>query len=121
MKFEVINIKEKMEKVHGYWAPKVIEQMNDYQFKLAKFKGDFTWHCHKETDEVFYVIEGVMDIEFRDKKVVLKAGEMFVVPKGLDHKPFAKEACKVMIIEPAGVVNTGDAQSSLTASNDEWI
>lgn len=92
MKAEKINIAEKFEQVTEYWEPKIIEQMNDYQFKLAKFKGDFTWHDHKETDEVFFVIEG----------------EMFVVSKGVEHKPYAKEECKAMLIEPAGTVNTGD-------------
>jgi mannose-6-phosphate isomerase-like protein (cupin superfamily) len=108
MKAEKINIAEKFEQVTEYWEPKIIEQMNDYQFKLAKFKGDFTWHDHKETDEVFFVIEGEMQIDFRDRSVVLKAGEMFVVSKGVEHKPYAKEECKVMLIESAGTVNTGD-------------
>jgi mannose-6-phosphate isomerase-like protein (cupin superfamily) len=121
MKAETINIAEKFERVTDYWAPKIIAQMNDYQFKLAKFEGEFTWHDHKETDEVFFVIEGEMQIEFRDRSIVLKAGELFVVPKGVEHKPHAKEECKVMLIEPAGTVNTGDAVGKLTASHTEWI
>ncbi len=121
MKFEPINIEEKMELINEYWTPKIVEQMNDYQFKLVKIKGDFTWHDHKDTDEVFYVIDGKMHIEFRDKTIELKTGDLFVVPKGVEHKPFAKEECKIMLIEPAGTVNTGDAVTTLTASNSDWI
>ena len=95
--------------------------MNDYQFKLAKIQNEFTWHSHLETDEVFLVIEGFMSIEFRDGKVDLAAGEMYVVPKGVEHKPYAKEECKVMFIEPRGVVNTGEASGELTAKNDVWV
>jgi mannose-6-phosphate isomerase-like protein (cupin superfamily) len=95
--------------------------MNDYQFKLAKIQNEFTWHSHLETDEVFLVIEGFMSIEFRDGKVDLAAGEMYVVPKGVEHKPYAKEECKVMFIEPRGVVNTGEASVELTAKNDVWV
>jgi len=121
MKLEVINVEEKFGKVDGYWAPKIIEQMNDYHLKLARFKGEFTWHDHKETDEVFFVIEGEMKIDFRDKSVVLKAGELFVVPKGVEHKPCAEKECKVMLIEPAGTVNTGDVVGEQTASNKDWV
>ena len=95
--------------------------MNDYQFKLAKIQNEFIWHSHLDTDEVFLVIEGSMSIEFRDGKVDLAAGEMYVVPKGVEHKPYAKEECKVMFIEPRGVVNTGEASGELTAKNDVWV
>lgn len=121
MKSEVININEKFKKIDKFWSPRVIEQMNNYQFKLAKFKGEFTWHNHKETDEVFIVIDGKMNIEFRDKVVSLEAGELFVVAKGIEHKPYAENECNVMIIEPAGTVNTGEELSDLTAASDEWI
>lgn len=121
MNSEVININEKLKKIDAHWTPKIIEQMNDYHFKLAKFKGEFTWHDHKETDEVFYVIEGQMTIEFIDYKVDLKSGELYVVPKGVMHKPCANNECHVMIIEPAGTVNTGDEKNELTASNNDWI
>ena len=95
--------------------------MNDYQFKLAKFKGEFIWHNHKDTDEVFLVIEGTMGIEFRNKIIELSEGEMFVVPKGVEHKPYAENECKIMLVEPRGVVNTGDAESDFTASNNVWV
>ena len=120
-KLEKINIKEKMSKFSDYWSPKVIAEMNDYQFKLVKIKDDFDWHSHKDTDEVFIVINGNMRIDFRDQSVELSKGEMLVVPKGVDHKPYSDEECEVMIVEPRGVVNTGDVNSKMTADNDVWI
>ena len=116
-----INLREKLEKFSEHWSPKVIAEMNDYQFKLVKIKGDFVWHNHADTDETFIVIEGEMKIEFEDKTVELKEGEMCVVPKGVEHKPYAEKECKIMIIEPRGVVNTGNTEGDLTASNDVWI
>tara|TARA_Y100001970_G_scaffold65351_1_gene83581 strand:+ start:176 stop:535 length:360 start_codon:yes stop_codon:yes gene_type:complete len=116
-----INLREKLEKFSDHWSPKVIAEMNDYQFKLVKIEGEFVWHNHTDTDETFIVIEGEMKIEFEDNTVALKEGEMYVVPKGVEHKPYAEEECKIMIIEPRGVVNTGDIEGDLTASNDVWI
>jgi len=121
MASEKINLKEKLAKFSDYWSPRVIAEMNDYQFKLVKIKGDFVWHNHEDTDEFFLVIEGEMKIEFKEETVVLKEGEMFVVPKGVQHKPYAEEECKIMIVEPRGVTNTGDAESNLKAANDVWI
>lgn len=118
---QAINIKNKLSKFNEYWSPKVISEMNDYQFKLVKLLGDFVWHSHNDTDEVFIVIEGEMKIEFRDGEVTLSKGEMYVVPKGVEHKPFAEKECQVMLVEPKGVVNTGDHQGELTAENDVWI
>ena len=120
-KLKKINFKEKLSKFSDYWAPKVIAEMNDYQFKLVKIKDDFDWHSHKTTDEVFIVLKGYMRIDFRDGGVDLSEGEMLVVPKGVEHKPYAKKECEVMIVEPRGVVNTGDSNSELTADNDVWI
>jgi len=116
-----INLKEKLSLFSEHWSPKVIAEMNDYQFKLVKLQGDFVWHSHADTDEVFIVIEGAMKIELSDGIVELSEGEMFVVPKGVAHKPYAEEECKVMLVEPRGVVNTGDSKGKLTASNDVWI
>lgn len=116
-----INFKEKFSKFSDHWSPKVIAEMNDYQFKLVKIQGDFVWHNHEDTDETFIVIEGEMKIEFENEIVELSEGDMFVVPKGVEHKPLAKNECKVMIIEPRGVVNTGNSEGNLTASNDVWI
>tara|TARA_Y100001970_G_scaffold48864_1_gene62000 strand:+ start:606 stop:974 length:369 start_codon:yes stop_codon:yes gene_type:complete len=120
-KLEKINLKEKFSKFSELWSPKVIAEMNDYQFKLVKIKGDFDWHSHEKTDETFIVIQGTMSVEFRDRFVDLSEGDMFVVPKGVEHKPYAENECKVMVVEPKGVVNTGDSKSSLTAENDVWI
>ena len=116
-----INLKEKLSKFSEHWSPRIIAEMNDYQFKLVKIKGDFVWHNHNDTDEVFIVLEGEMKIEFKDETVELKKGEMFVVPKGVEHKPYSDKECKIMLVEPKGVVNTGDAGSDLTAPNDVWI
>ena len=121
MKHSAINLKEKLARFSEHWSPKIIAQMNDYHFKLAKFRGDFVWHSHHDTDETFIVIDGEMSIDFRDGKVDLKAGEMFVVPKGVEHKPFAKKECKIMLVERIGTVNTGDAAGDLTAEDDAWI
>ena len=119
--YNALNFEEKFSRFSKLWSPRVIAEMNDYQFKLVKVQGEFVWHDHPETDEVFIVINGVLDIEFRDGKVDLTAGEMYVVPKGVEHKPFAKDECKIMFIEPRGVVNTGDFDSELTAKNDVWV
>jgi len=121
MKLDPINLKEKLDKFTEHWSPKVIAEMNDYQFKLVKLQGHFTWHDHKDTDEVFLVLEGEMVIDFRDGCVALEAGEMFVVPRGREHKPFAEKECKVLLIEPKGVSNTGDAENEFTAEGDVWI
>jgi mannose-6-phosphate isomerase-like protein (cupin superfamily) len=118
---EKINLKEKLSKFSDHWSPKVIAEMNDYQFKLVKIQGEFVWHNHDDTDETFIVIEGEMKIEFENETLELKEGDMFVVPKGIEHKPWAENECKVMIIEPRGVLNTGSSESDLTASNDVWI
>ena len=116
-----INLSSKFDKFKDHWSPKVIAEMNDYQFKLVKIKGEFVKHKHSETDEVFLVIEGSMNIEFETETIEINCGEMIVVPKGITHKPFANEECKVMLIEPRGVLNTGDVKSNMTAPNDQWI
>ena len=116
-----INLQSTFELFSEYWSPKVIAEMNDYQFKVVKIKGEFIWHEHRDTDEVFIVIEGSMGIEFKDRTVQLNSGEMIVVQKADQHKPFATEECKVLIIEPRGVVNTGSSGGELTAKNDVWI
>jgi mannose-6-phosphate isomerase-like protein (cupin superfamily) len=121
MNFDAINFQNKFAKFNDHWSPRVIAEMNDYQFKLVKVAGEFVWHDHPDTDEVFIVMEGALDIEFRDGVVHLNQGEMFVVPKGVEHKPVAEHECKIMIIEPKGVVNTGESDSDLTADNDVWV
>jgi mannose-6-phosphate isomerase-like protein (cupin superfamily) len=116
-----INLKEKLSKFSDHWSPKIIAEMNDYQFKLVKIKGDFVWHNHADTDEAFIVVEGKMKIEFENETVELNEGEMYVVPKGVEHKPRAETECKIMLVEPRGVVNTGNTEGVLTASNDVWV
>jgi mannose-6-phosphate isomerase-like protein (cupin superfamily) len=121
MDFKSINLKDKLSQFSDHWAPKIIAQMNDYHFKLVRFQGDFVWHNHDDTDEVFLVLDGEMSIAFRDGTVTLKSGEMVVVPKGIEHKPSALEECKILLVEPAGTINTGKTGGEMTAANDVWI
>ena len=121
MEYHSINFKNKLGLFNDHWSPKVIAEMNDYQFKLVKIQGDFVRHDHKDTDETFIVLSGDMEIEFPDGKVHLSTGEMYVVPKGIEHKPFAENECEILVIEPKGVVNTGEAGGELTAENDIWV
>ena len=116
-----INFREKFDKFYDHWKPKVITELNDYQFKLVKIKGDFIWHNHEETDEAFIVLDGKIFIEFEEKIEEINEGEMIIVPKGIKHRPYAKTEAKIMIIEPKGVVNTGEILDKLTAPNDDWI
>ncbi len=121
MSHTAINLQEKLSRFNDHWSPRVIAEMNDYQFKLVKVQGEFVWHDHPDTDEVFIVLDGELDIEFRDGKVTLAAGDMYVVPKGTEHRPVAREECQMMLVEPRGLVNTGDTASELTAANDVWV
>ena len=121
MKYQPINFEEKFLKFSEHWKPKIIAQMNDYHFKLAIFQDAFVWHKHDETDEVFIVLDGEMSIVFKDGSVSLKPGEMFVVPKGVAHKPFAEVECKVLLVEPAGTINTGDVREERTQDRPESI
>ena len=119
--YQAINFQDKLARFSDHWAPKVVAQMNDYQLKLVKIRGEFVWHSHADTDEVFIVLDGRMRIELRDGGVDLGPGEMFVVPKGVEHKPSALDECRILLVEPNGVVNTGDAGGAKTAPNDVWI
>ena len=122
MKNKKINIRKKLSKFNDYWSPKVVAEMNDYQFKLAKISGEFIWHQHKSTDEVFYVVEGKMIIEFRDGKVELSKGEMFVVPKGVEHRPRTNgELVLNLLFEPKTTKHTGQVDSDLTVKKLDWI
>ncbi len=116
-----INLAAKLTQFSEHWSPRVVAEMNDYQFKLVKLQGEFVWHDHKDTDEVFLVIKGEMQVGFRDRDVTIGEGEMFVVPRGVEHITRAEEECHALIIEPRGVVNTGEAGGELTAQNDRWI
>ena len=121
MTYRSINFRQKFGLFTEHWTPKIIAEMNDYQFKIVKLEGDFIWHNHAHTDEAFMVIEGNLRIDFRDGAVHLGAGEMFVVPKGVDHKPHAENEVQLLLIEPRGVLNTGDQGVERTAPNDVWI
>ncbi len=116
-----INFEDKFSLFNERWEPKVIAEMNEYQFKLVKVKGEFVWHSHKDTDETFIIIKGTMKIDLCSTTIKLNQGEMVVVPKGIEHKPYAESECMVMIVEPKGVVNTGNAGGDMTANNDQWI
>ena len=121
MKFEALNLQQKLAQVVDLWSPRIIAEMNDYQFKLVRIQGDFVWHDHPDTDETFLVLDGELRIDFRDGDVTLAAGEMFVVPAGVEHKPCAENEVRLLLIEPRGVVNTGAAGGELTAPTDQWI
>lgn len=121
MKYQAVNFKQKLDLFDDHWTPKVVAEMNDYQFKIVKIKGDFIWHDHRDTDETFIVLDGNLRIDFRDGSVDVGAGEMYVVPKGVEHKPFAEEEVKMLLIEPRGVLNTGHEGGERTARNDVWI
>ena len=121
MTYKAINFLEKFDLFAEHWAPKVIAEMNDYQFKVVKLQGDFIWHDHKDTDDTFIVIEGNLRIDLRDGAVHVGPGEMFIVPKGVEHKPYAEKEVKLLLIEPRGVRNTGHEGGDRTAPNDVWI
>ena len=121
METHAINFRDKFARFSEHWSPKIVAQMNDYHFKLVKFQGEFVWHSHHDTDEAFIVIDGVMTIHFRDQDVVVRSGEMFVVPKGVEHKTSAEAECKALLVELAGTINTGDVRGEKTAPADKWI
>ena len=118
-----INLFEKFSKFDDQWTPKIIAESNGQLIKLAKVQGEFVWHNHPDEDEVFYIIKGELLLKFRDKKVLLKEGELYVVPKGVDHFPVAKKECWVMLIEPKGTKHTGetDFERSVEEEKQEWI
>jgi mannose-6-phosphate isomerase-like protein (cupin superfamily) len=121
MDYRSINFRQKLALFQEQWQPKVIAELNDYQFKIVKLEGDFVWHDHQDTDEAFIVLEGELRIDFRDGAVTIGPGEMYVVPKGVEHKPFAAREVKMLLIEPRGVPNTGEQGGDRTAPNDVWI
>lgn len=121
MSYKSISLQEKLSKFSEHWSPKIIAQMNDYHFKLAKVQGEFVWHDHPETDEVFIVLKGQLEIQFRDGSVLLREGDLYVVPKGAEHKPVAESECHMLLVEPAGTVNTGNVVDEKTAPHDVWI
>jgi len=121
MPSHAINFSEKFAQFSDLWSPRIIARMNDYHFKLARIQGEFIWHSHPETDEVFIVFKGSMQIHLRGEVVDLNAGEMYVVPKGIEHKPSADQECQILLIEPAGTLNTGDAGGEMTHLEEVWV
>jgi mannose-6-phosphate isomerase-like protein (cupin superfamily) len=119
--YSAIRLSEKLSNFNEHWSPKIIAQMNDYHFKVVKVQGEFVWHDHPETDETFLVLKGKLDIHFRDGVLTLNEGEMYVVPRGIEHKPVAEEECHILLVEPTETVNTGDVSDEKTAPNDVWI
>ncbi len=118
---QALNLQQKLKLVDDFWSPRVIAEMNDYQFKLVKVEGAFVWHDHPDTDETFIVLDGSLRIDFRDSHVVVNAGEMYVVAAGEEHRPSAENEVSMLLIEPRGVVNTGATGGELTAAVDQWI
>ena len=120
-----INLVEKHALFTEQWSPKIVAQMNDYHFKLAKLQGEFVWHSHADTDEVFLIIKGELNIDFRDGTTMFGEGEMVVVPKGVEHKPWCEDECHIMLIEPAGTTNTGEdgdiSGTDIEETEGEWI
>jgi len=116
-----INLQDKLGRLTETWQPRVIAEMNDYQLKVVKLQGDFVWHSHADTDETFIVLGGELRIDFRDGPLTLRAGELYVVPRGVEHKPYAEHEVQLMLIEPRGVLNTGDQGGERTAENDRWV
>lgn len=119
--YKPINFAEKLSLFSDQWQPRVLAELNDYQFKIVRIEGDFIWHDHEDTDEAFIVLEGMLRIDFRDGAVTLGPGEMYVVPKGVEHKPYAEQEVKMLLIEPRGTLNTGHEGGERTAENDRWI
>ncbi len=121
MAYAPINLAEKFARFSEPWSPKIIARLNDYDFKLAKLRGGFVWHRHTDTDEAFLVVDGALRIDFRDGAVTLRPGEMFVVPRGVEHRPWADGECRVLLIEPSGTLNTGAERGALTVDDPAWV
>jgi mannose-6-phosphate isomerase-like protein (cupin superfamily) len=117
---EVVNLEDKFGRFRDHWSPKILAQLNDYHVKAVKLEGEFVWHRHDDTDELFLVTKGSLTIRFRDREITLGQGELVVVPRGVEHLPVAEEECEVLLIEPAGTPNTGDAGGARTVE-PKWI
>ena len=116
-----INLNEKLSLFNDYWNPRIISDLNDNHVKLVKLKGDFIWHSHEHEDELFFVLKGTLQMDFRDKTVEINPGEIIVVPKGTEHRPHADEEVHLMLIEPRSVINTGNVENELTRKELETI
>ncbi len=117
----IVNINEKLKKISDHWNPRIVGELNDQHVKLAKLKGEFVWHKHDNEDELFLVIKGSLDIHYRDRIETISEGEFTIIPRGVEHKPFANEEVSVLLFEPATTINTGDSEGDLTRDTLEWI
>ncbi len=118
---EALDIADKLSRVSEHWSPKVVARLNNYEIKVVKLQGEFVWHTHDDTDELFLVVSGELRIQLRDGDVVVRPGQLFVVPRGIEHCPIADGEVHAVLIEPAGVVNTGDARGALTSTYDDSL
>jgi mannose-6-phosphate isomerase-like protein (cupin superfamily) len=118
---QIVNISEKLNKIPDYWNPRIVGELNGQQVKLAKLKGDFVWHKHEQEDELFWVVSGTLQIAFRDRTITLQPNEFVIVPRGVEHKPFAAEEVSVLLFEPISTLNTGDVSSDLTKDHLERL
>lgn len=116
-----VNLSEKFHLFSEYWAPRIVGELNGQYVKLAKFKGEFMWHSHANEDELFFVVKGTLKIEFRDGCVTLKEGEIYIVPKGVEHKPVADEEAHIMLLEPKSSEQTGGIENDLLVEKQPWI
>lgn len=116
-----INLTEKLALFSSHWEPKIIAELNGQHVKLAKIQGEFVWHHHEHEDELFLVVRGAFRMEFRDRAVDLREGDLLVVPRGVEHRPVADQECSILLFEPAGTVNTGNAGGELTRQKLGWI
>jgi mannose-6-phosphate isomerase-like protein (cupin superfamily) len=121
MTYQSIDIAEKLSAFYDHWSPKVIARLNDYEIKVVKVRGEFVWHTHEDTDEMFLVIDGELTIQLRDGNVSLRPGQLFVVPRGVEHCPVAESEAHALLIEPTGVLNTGNAGGAVTATHDDSL
>jgi mannose-6-phosphate isomerase-like protein (cupin superfamily) len=122
MRLSKINFDDKFSKLLDEdYSVRIIAKMNNYEFKIVKFKGEFVWHSHPDTDETFIILKGRMMMHLRDEVIEVNAGEMIVIPKGVDHKPVSEEGYRALLIEPEGVPNTGDVKSEITINKVEWV
>ena len=117
----VVDLRDKLSLFSEHWSPKVVATLNDYEVKVVKVKGEFVWHSHADTDELFLVVDGSLTIRLPDGEVTLGPGQLFVVPRGVEHCPVAAEEASLVLIEPTGVVNTGEAGGDLTATHDTTL
>ena len=116
-----IDLDEKLSRFNDHWSPRIIASVNEQEVKLVKFSGSFDWHSHADADEMFVVLKGSFTMEFRDHSVELSQGQMIVVPQGVEHRPVAEAECSVLLVEPAGLLNTGDGEESDRTTSGTWI